>query len=274
MHARKPVHVFLSRKAWLAIAISCALLAYWVWMRWFIPKQTEADVFALLQAKEYTPNPGFSGLYRPGNIIQVAEQGTSGEDHQLVVPVVFAWGSDCFPDQVPKTQEFTLSQGTGSLGGSLSVNRESTARLLPSLNLHSEMVADYSVKLENPHLLVFAKGDLSGDFSRPCVAKLKAAIRSGDKVEWFKVVLAAVVADAVTLEIRWKDNSSVDARNRVTENAKDAIGSKPSFDASASANSGMNIALTNSSEKDTTMAAKGLVIIGYQARSIQPSSGE
>jgi len=274
MHAGKPVRAFLSQKAWFAIAISCGILAYWVWMRWCLPKQTEADVFALLQAKGYTPNPGFSGLFRPGNIIQVAEQGTGGQDHQLAVPVIFAWGSDCFPNQVPKTQEFTLAQGTGSLAGSLNVNKRSAERLLPALNLHSEAIADYSAKLENTHLLVFAKGDLSGDFSKSCVAKLKAAIRSGDKVEWFKVVLAAVVADAVNLKIRWKDNSSIDARNQATENVKDAIGSKPNSDANASANSGMKIGITNSSEKDTTISTKGLVIIGYQARSIQPSSSE
>ena len=274
MCAKKRSNIFMSPRTWGAIAVSVLVVGYVAYMRYWLPKQTSIDVFTLLQTNGYTPNPAFSGLLRPGNIIQVTELGTDGKEHQMAVPLLFAWADDCFPGQVPRTQEFTLPQGTGSSSGGLDVSKEAAAALMPSLNLHSEAVADYSLRLENTRVQAFAKGDLSGGFSKPCVAKLNTATRAGDKIEWFRLILASVVADAVTLQVQWKQTSSADARSRVAENATRALAQTGATDSSPDGGSGLNIGITNNSQKETTISARGLVIVGYQARPIQPSTSQ
>ncbi len=247
------------------------ILGYFVYAKWWMPAHATADVFGLLESKGYTPNPGFSGLFRPGNLIQVTELGAAEKEQPIPTPLLFAWGDECFPGRVPRSQEFTLPQGTGSFAASLNVGRETTARLLPSLNLRSEAVADYSLALENTRVLVFAKGDLSGGFSRECVSKLQRAIRAGDKIEWFRLILASVVADAVTLHIRWKDSSAADARNELAGIAKNTLAQTVAT-GSHTNGSDVKIGITNQSTRDTTISARGLVIIGYQARPMQPET--
>jgi hypothetical protein len=272
MCARKRSHIFTSRRTWVSVTVILLIVGYLAYMRYWLPKQASTDVFSLLQNNGYTPNPAFSGLLRPGNIIQVTELGTGAKEHQMAIPLVFAWADECFPDQFPRTQEFTLPQGTGSSSAGLSVSREAAARLIPSLNLQSEAVADYSLRLENTRVQAFAKGDLSGSFSKPCVAKLKTAIRAGDKIEWFKLILASVVADAVTLQVQWKENSSADVRSRVMENAQNALANTGVPTSGPARDSGLKVGITNNSKKETTISAKGFVIIGYQARPIQPDT--
>jgi len=274
MSATKRSSILTSRRTWVAVTIITLIVGYLAYMRYWLPRQASSDVFSLLQNSGYTPNPTFSGLFRPGNIVQVTEFGTDAKEHQLAVPVLFAWADECFPGQIPKTQEFTLPEGAGSLSAGLTVGRESAKQLIPSLNLQSEAVADYSLKLENTRIQVFAKGDLSGGFSKACVTKLKAAIHAGDKVEWFKLILASVVADSVTLQVQWKENSSADARSRVTENAQNALAQTGVAASGPAKDSGLKVGITNNSGKQTTISARGFVIIGYQARPIQADTGQ
>jgi hypothetical protein len=246
------------------------ILGYLAYMRYWLPKQASPDVFSLLQENGYTPNPGFSGLFRPGNLIQVTEQGQDGKEHAIAMPVLFAWADECFPAQVPRIQEFTLPNETGSAAARLTVSGKALLRLMPSLGLQSEAVADYSLRLENTRVQAFAKGDLSGGFSKPCVAKLTKAIRAGDKVEWFRLILASVVADSATVEVQWRDNSSAEARSRAAEDVKNTLAQTEAASSGATRDASMKVVITNNSKKTTTISASGFVILGYQSRSIQP----
>jgi hypothetical protein len=252
---------------WWGVVLLVLIVGYFIYTHRFMSPQ--ADVFRLLESKGYTPNPGFSGLFRPGNVIQVTEEGVDGKEHPIASPLVFAWSDECFPGQVPRTQEFTIHQGTGSMDTGLKVSPQVATRLIPSLKLDSEAVADYSLKLENTRVQAFAKGDLSGGFSVSCVDKLKRAIRAGDKVDWFRLVLAAIVADAVTIEVHWKENISADTKLQLTRDAQSALESTGTSSASDKS-SGVHVGITNNSNQKTTISATGLVIIGYQARPIQP----
>ena len=271
MCAKKRSSIFKSRRMWTIIALLLLIVGYFSYTRWWLPKKTTADVYSLLQNNGYTPNPDFSGLFRPGNIIQITELGTDGKQHPITTPVLFAWADECFPGQVPRTQEFTIPQGTGSSAASLTLSRDVAMRLLPAVSLHSEAVANYSLKLENTRVQAFAKGDLSGSFSSSCVAKLKRAIHAGDEIDWFKLILASVVADAITLQVQWKENSSAEARNQVTGNAKSALAASV-VTGNPEKDSGMKVGITNNTSQETTISAKGLIIVGYMARSLQPET--
>jgi hypothetical protein len=258
-----------SRTAWSSLAFLVLIAAYFTYTHTYLSRQE--DVFRLLENKGYTPNAGFSGLFRPGNLIQVTEQEADGKEHPIAAPVLFAWSDECFPGQVPRTQEFTIPQGTGSVSTSLNIGREAATRLMPSLKFGSEAVADYSLKLENTRVQAFAKGDLSGRFSAQCVEKLKRAIRAGDKIQWFQLILASVVADAVTIQVRWKETTSADARLQLIQDAKSAL-EKAATPGVPSDGSGVHVGITNNSSKETTISGAGLLIIGYQSRPIQPET--
>jgi hypothetical protein len=254
---------------WWGAALLVLIVGYLIYSHRLM--STQANVFRLLESKGYTPNPGFSGLFRPGNVIQVTDEAADGKEHPIATPLVFAWSDECFPGQVPRTQEFTINQGTGSRGAGLKVGSQAAMRLIPSLKLDSEAVADYSLSLENTRVQAFAKGDLSGGFSTSCVDKLKRAIRAGDKVEWFRLILAAIVADAVTIQVHWKEDTSADTKLQLTRDAQSALESTVTSGASDKS-SGVQVGITSNSNQETTISARGLVIIGYQARPIQPET--
>ncbi|HLZ41770.1 MAG TPA: hypothetical protein VKQ11_12455 [Candidatus Sulfotelmatobacter sp.] len=273
MSAKKRSSNFRSPRVWMIAAVIAAVAAYVVYSRYFLKRQISTDVFSLLEQRGYTPNPGFSGLFRPGNIIQVSEPGENGGERALATPLLFAWADECFPDKAPRNEEFTVAQGTGTQSASLKVSGDRVFRLVPSLTLDSRAVANYSLKVGDTRVLAFAKGELSGGFSKSCVEKLNQAIRAGDKVEWFRLILSSVVADELTLEMQWKQNLSADARGAVVEKSKSALSQVDSGEQPASRNSGVRMGITDSGAMTTAISAKGLVILGYQARPIQKSEG-
>src|SRR5215472_3273475 len=186
---------------WMGIVLVAIPITYFAYRQYVIQRAGMEDFFVLLDQRGYTPNVGFSGVFRPGNVIQVAEDGPDAKERTLVTPIVVAWAENCFPNRTPRTLEFTLPEVQGESSADLTLTGNMLSRMLPSLDFHNKAVANYTLTLENVRIQTFAKADLSSEFSAPCVANLRTAIGGGDKVEWFRVVLEAIVADA--LNFKW-----------------------------------------------------------------------
>jgi len=261
-----------SRRNWAGIGFAILVLVagYGVYVRYWLPKDGLTDIFGSLGEHGYTPNIGFSGTFRPGNVVQVAEQSSDGKDRLLRTPLVFAWGSDCFPNQTPRTSEFTLPQTKGSSSASVTIGADAVNRLLPSLKIDTTGVVDYTLKIENTRVQTFAKADLSGAFSERCVAALREAIDGGDKVEWFQVVMESVVADGLSMELHWKANTAVEARRSLTDKVEKALAQVVTAKDKPGDDSAIKVGVAKADEKETILSATGLVIIGYRARPIQP----
>jgi len=136
--------------------------------------------------------------------------------------------------------------------------------------LNSKAVADYSLKLENQGIYTFAKADLSHQFSEKCVRALEQTMRDGDKIEWFSVVLEAVVVDSLKLDMHWRTDASVEARIAVKNEARQTLaGILENSDPHKSGHD-VEVGLETDSDKATVIAAKGLVLVGYRARPLQP----
>jgi hypothetical protein len=260
-------------RTWVSIVMLALPVAYFMYAKYSLPKRGLGDFFGALSELGYTPNIGFSGTFRAGNVIQVAEQGSDGKDRQLVTPLVVTWADKCFPGQTPRTLEFTLPETRGRSSASLTLSGNMLARMMPSLNIEDNAVADYALTLENTRIQTFAKSDLSTEFSAPCVAALRTAIEGGDKVEWLRVVMEAVVADALTLQMEWRDNTSVEARQRVTDKVGKALAQTAVAEGRTATNSELEVGVTKGDTKETMISAKGLVIVGYRARPLQPVLG-
>lgn len=142
--------------------------------------------------------------------------------------------------------------------------------MMPSLNLENNAVANYSLTLQNTRIQTFAKTDLSSEFSAPCVTALQTAIDGGDKVEWLRVVMEAIVADALTLQLDWKDNASMETRENVANTAGKALTRTVAASNTSGGDSALKIAVAKSDTKRTTLSAQGFVIVGYRARPLQP----
>jgi hypothetical protein len=254
---------------WTSVVLLAIPVIYFVYRKNTIQNKGFEDFFVLLDQRGYTPNVGFSGVFRPGNIIQVSEQGSDVKDRQLATPLVVAWADKCFPGRTPRTLEFTLPEFRGQSSADLTLSGKMLSRMMPSLNLENNAVASYSLTLEDTRIQSFAKTDLSSEFSAPCVAALQTAIDGGEKVEWLRVVVEAIVADALTLQVDWKDNASMETRENVANTASKAL-SRTAAASNADDNSELKVAVTKSDTKQTTVSAKGFVIIGYRARPLQP----
>lgn len=254
---------------WITLVLAALPIAYFFYRRYIIQHIGLDNFFVLLEQRGYTPNVGFSGVFRPGNVIQVAEEGPNAQERTLVTPLVVAWADQCFPGQTPRTLEFTLPQFQGESSADLLLEGNMLSRMLPALELDNKAVANYSLALENTHIQSFAKGDLSAQFSAPCVAALKTAITGGDKVEWLRVVLEAIVADALTLQVNWNETASMESREQVANKASKALSQ------SLAAGSGgkepeLKVAVKTSDTQRTIVSARGVVIVGYRARPLQP----
>jgi hypothetical protein len=255
---------------WVGIVLLAVPVAYFVYDKYTIQKRGLEDFFVLLDQRGYTPNIGFSGAFRPGNVIQVMEEGSDAKDRQLAAPLVVVWGDRCFPGRTPRTLEFTLPEFQGQSSADLTLSADVLSRMMPSLKLENNAVANYSLTLENTRIQTFAKADLSSEFSAPCVAALRTAIDGGDKVEWLRVVIEAIVADALRLQVDWRDNISMETRETMANNVEKAL----SQTAAASNKDGdkpeLMAAVTKNDTRRSTISAKGLVIVGYRARPLQP----
>jgi hypothetical protein len=256
-------------RLWIGMVLVALLVAYFLYCKYTIQHKGIEDFYVSLEKRGYTANIGFSGVFRPGNVIQVAEEGADAKARKLVTPIVVAWADKCFPNLSPRTLEFTLPEFRGKSSADLTLTGNMLSRIFPSLDVDNKAVSTYSLTLENVRIQTYAKTDLSSEFSAPCVATLRTAIDGGDKVEWFRVVLEAIVADALTLQMDWSDNASMESREKAAKNAGKVLNQSAATGMGGDA-AELKVAVKTNDAKRTIVSARGFVIVGYRARPLQP----
>ena len=229
-----------------------------------------SDIFELLEQQGYEANVGLSGIYEAGNVLQTAQAGSDGKAEALATPIVFAWGSDCFPDQSPRVAPFVLPDSQGAQANSISVGASMLSLLVPSLNFNRQSLANYRLDLENTQVYTFAKGDLSQQFSEKCVQSLTRAIEAGDEAGWFAVILEAVISEGMTLELDWQSGTAVEARTAQRNQAMQQLGSILSGYSENLQKSGSGLEVTQDNAKKSVIKTDNPVIIGYRIRPLQP----
>lgn len=255
---------------WLSAPFFVVIVLYSIYL-WYIHNRNAVDgIFNILSRQGYIANIGFSGIYQPGNIIQTVETGQDGKETKLRTPIIFLWGSECFPGKKPKTSPFVLPDSSGISSASLNIGAELLGKLLPAVRLDSAVVADYSLKLENVHVRTFARADLSHQFSEKCVHALKEALDDGDKIEWFSVINEVVEVDSLRFELKWRSKTSVDARISAKNKVEDALAAavKESKRMGAALKGDIKSVVDN--DRTTVIEAQAPVVIAYRARPLQP----
>lgn len=229
-----------------------------------------SDIFDILEQQGYEANVGLSGIFEPGNILQTAQAGTDGQADALASPIVFAWGSDCFPDQAPRVAPFVLPDSQGAQANSISLGASMLSLFIPSLNFNRQSLTNYQLDLENTQVHTFAKGDLSRQFSEKCVQALARAIEDGDKIEWFAIILEAVISDGMTLELNWQSGTSVEGRTAQRNQVTQQLGSILSGYSEKLQGPGSGLEVTQDDAKKSVIKTNNPVIIGYRIRPLQP----
>ncbi|MCP4657548.1 MAG: DUF4384 domain-containing protein [bacterium] len=243
----------------LALVLAAVVLVYALFLRPSKePAAVLADVFGPLADQGFTPNVGLSDLYQPGNVIQTRRAGADGEAHALPTPLPFLWAKDCFPGLDPIESRFVLPESSGTSSASLRLGAKALARLVPDLTLDDAAVASYSLELENTRIRTITSPQISRDFSPPCVDALQQARADGSPLEWFEVIVQAVVADAFRFEMEWRSESSAEARAALSNRAGKAL----------SSGSG-EVAVASNDEHRTLLRADGGVVLGYRTLSIE-----
>jgi hypothetical protein len=228
------------------------------------------DIFEILEGQGYKANVGLSGIYEPGNVIQTTQEGADGQPAALASPIVFAWGSDCFPERTPRVAPFVLPDSQGTQANSISLGASMLSLLIPSLTFSHQTLADYRLDLENTQVYTFAKGDLSRQFSEKCVRALAQAIEDGDKIEWYSIITEAVIADALTLEMNWQSGSSVEGRSAQRNQIMQQLGSILGGYSESFQKPGAGLELIHDNEKKSVIRTDSPVIVGYRIRPLQP----
>ena len=229
-----------------------------------------SDIFDILEQQGYEANVGLSGIFEPGNILQTAQAGTDGQADALASPIVFAWGSDCFPDQAPRVAPFVLPDSQGAQANSISLGASMLSLFIPSLNFDRQSLANYQLDLENTQVHTFAKADLSRQFSEKCVQALALAIEDGDKIEWFAIIIEAVIADGMNLEMNWQTGTSLEGRTAQRNQVMQQLGSILSGYSEKFQASGSGLEVTQDNAKKSVIKTNNPVIIGYRIRPLQP----
>jgi len=224
------------------------------------------DLFQILKMLEYTPNVGFSCIYKPGTVIQTIERGPDGQEKTIPFPRLFLLGENCFPGKSPIKSVYALPESAGRSSASLNIGAKLVGKFLPSLALDSSVVADYSFTFDNPHILAFARGELSQQFSDSCIRSFDQELKEGDKLEWFSVIQDVVEVDALNMEIKWKSGTKVEARvdtrQKIQKSFSEASAARPTGGIPLTAEAGASA----EDDRKTVLSVKGPVIIAYRAR--------
>jgi len=229
-----------------------------------------SDIFEILEQQGYKANVGLSGIYEPGNVLQTAQEGADGQAAALASPIVFAWGSDCFPNHSPRVAPFVLPDSQGAQASSISIGASVLSLLIPSLNFNRQTLSNYRLDFENTQVYTFAKGDLSRRFSEKCVRALAQAVEDGDRTEWFAIIIEAVIADAMTLEMDWQSGSSLEARAAQQNQIMGQLGSILNGYSEGFRPPGAGLEVLQDNEKKSVIRTTSPLIVGYRIRPLQP----
>jgi hypothetical protein len=249
-------------------AVLFALIAgFFVYTRQYMDEDHLLDVCETLSAQGYQCNTGLSGLYRPGDVVQLIEATLDGGEQRLASPAVFLWGADCFPGQTPNVAAMTLPESSGSKTASLGFSGDKIpGGIVSSMGFNGSASVDFNLKLDNVLVRTLAKGDLSGNLSAHCIKALERQIRSGDKPHWFGVVLESVTADKLLLTIDWKANTSAEAKADIIASTKGRLGNLVE---SPDDNTALSIEVEHEDTRQTVIETNGTVVLGYRVRPMQ-----
>lgn len=231
------------------------------------------DLFALLAEQGFEPNVGLSAVFAPGNIVQTQTQGPGGAQ-ALVTPLVFAWGTDCFPGQVPQRSPFALPQSSGYQASGFRLGAQLLGELLPSLHFDRATVMQYQLELGNTEILTYAKADLSRQLAEPCVRALAQAMDDGDRIEWYAVVIEAVVTDSLELSIDWQSSASASARTAAVGSARQQLAGMMATGARGALPIDAAVGVVSNAANRSLLRARGPVVVGYRVRPLQPVYGD
>jgi hypothetical protein len=232
------------------------------------------DVFAVLESQGYSPNVGLSGAYAPGNVIQTTQLDARGQEQALASPIVFLWGSDCFPDQAPRVSPFGLPESSGREASAFRLDAGLLSLFVPALKIDRSSVLDYRLELSNPQVHTLAKGDLSRRFAQRCVDDLAQALEDGDRIEWYAVVTEAVIADSLTLEMDWRAGTAAGVRLAQQAAVGQQLVSLVSGATPGGGGLAASVEVAADNEKQTAIRMDSPVIVGYRPRPLQPVYGE
>lgn len=206
-----------------------------------------------LQSQDFEPNPGLSAQFLPGSVIQThASKNGRNKSKELDAPLLFLRSEACFPGSTPESSEFVVPQGSGSFSGDVSTSVKGP-KILPSLSVDVSRDMTWTLSVDNPRRVAFAKADLSQNFSQECLEKLTAAVNAGEQLGWFGTVTEAIMADAMVMTFTQATAMSAEAKLAFGQALGGALPSA-------------KIATASESETSLTLRAEGEILIGYRFR--------
>lgn len=231
------------------------------------------DLYGVLQQQGYQPNIGLSSAITPGTVVQTIELDKDGQQKTITPALVVLWGKDCFPDRRPISSNFALPDTSSNLSSSLQLDAPSIDRFLVGLTIDNNLVINQKLKMDNVHVLTFAKGDLSQQFSQKCVDALSRSISEGDRVDWFSVVNETIVADGLYYEIHWQDSTTAKIRHQKLEQIQSKL-AQVLTSSHTSQDNAEGVKVVSTSESSSVISVTGSVVLAYRIRPLQPVYGD
>lgn len=247
----------VTRPAIAVLLVLVVVAVYFLYRPSPEPQEGLADLFGPLEELGFTPNVGLSDLYQPGDVIQTQRAVPGGKVQTLASPLPFLWADDCFPGLEPRESRLALPQWEGHGGASLRLGAKALSRVAPSLAIQDAAVVRSSLELQNPHIRTVTPPQVSRSFSKPCVDALNQAQEDEKELEWFQVIVQAVVADTLRFEIDWRSDTSGALRADLKKRTQRAL-----------AKGKTEVGVKTDNEKKTVLETEGPVVLAYRALAI------
>lgn len=244
------------RRRWVAATLVIAAGIFLAAGLYVLRPAPLVDLDAVLIQQGFIPNPGFTAVFRPGDVIQIAERDDQGRVRQLSRPVLFLKRESCFPGLSPGEVPFGMPAISGHR--SLTLDGARLGRVLPQLRVGGREIHAYSLVVENARVATFAKGELSEQFAPSCVESFARALAGGDLAAWFGTVVETVIADGLTLTVDWQAGTTGVARAAFRRHTAGALPARGAVSTEL-----------DSSEK-TVLRAAGPLVLGYRYRPMEP----
>ena len=216
----------------------------------------------------FLENVGFSSLYQPGTIMRIR-----GADESGIDPEIFYWGDECFPGREPRETRYLVPETVNRASASFTLGTDGIQNFMPTLLIDDAVVSEVSLRVENCRLRSFAEADLAGNLSSPCVESLKRALLNGKEIEWFAVITKSIVADSLTMEIKWRSGSGAKFRMAAKNRAKAALAKTVGHSASKSRSAkamAASVKMVAENKECTIFSGRGELVIGYHLQYLKP----
>lgn len=248
------------------LALPCIAIVIGFYLRSVtVRAQPLSTLMQALEADGYRANHGLSGSFVPGTLVQIAERDSAGAKRPLPVPLVFMWGSECFPEKAPAEHLYALPESSASTLDHLTVDGSSVDHDAPILALQDRAVARYRLRFGQPRVRTFAKGDISFQFSKPCVAALDRMAASGEDASFYAVVIETLIADSIEYEIDW--TRSIDAASHLA--LQTVLQDRLRRAAGGALDAKIAVQTLSENEDRSVLRASGEVILAYRLRPVE-----